>query len=129
MGLVGTRGADCSETKNGAARSVIIAGELTEIIGRRQAARISNSVLTDYILHRHGAPMIEFRKAWATASKKAVCAGRIFYDLRRSGVRNMIRSGVPQNVATKISGHMKTAMLRRYDACNEADLRPAAESV
>lgn len=117
------------ETKNGVARSVVIAGELTEIIGRRHAARMSNDVLTDYIFHRDGAPIIEFRKAWATAYKRAGCAGRIFHDLRRSGVRNMLRSGVPQNVAMKISGHMTTAMFRRYDVCNEADLRAAAESV
>jgi hypothetical protein len=41
----------------------------------------------------------------------------------------MIRSGVPQNVAMKISGHETTAMFKRYDIASEDDLRAAAESV
>ncbi len=117
------------ETKNGVARSVVIAGELTEIIERRQAARLSDNMLTDFIFHRGGERITEFRKSWASACKHAGCAGRLFHDLRRSGVRNMIRSGIPQNVAMKISGHETVAMFKRYDICDEADLRAAAESV
>jgi hypothetical protein len=41
----------------------------------------------------------------------------------------MIRSGVPQNVAMKISGHKTARMFRRYDICSEDDLRAAMESV
>jgi integrase len=117
------------ETKNGKPRSVVIAGELSAIIERRQAARLADGVLTDYIFHRGGLPVLEFRKAWASACRKAGCAGQLFHDLRRSGVRNMIRSGVPQSVAMKCSGHLTTAMFFRYDICDESDLKAAAESV
>jgi integrase len=117
------------ETKNNVARSVVIAGELTEIIGRRETARLWNGVLTDYIFHRSGRRITEFRKAWASACRKAGFADRIFHDLRRSGVRNMIRSGTPQNVAMKISGHETVSMFKRYDICNDDDLRAAAENV
>jgi integrase len=122
------------ETKSGVARSVVIAGELGEVIERRKAARSFKNPdgtlqPSPLIFHRDGERIIEFRKAWATACKKAGCAGRLFHDLRRSGVRNMIRAGVPQNVAMKISGHETVAMFKRYDIADEADLKAAAESV
>lgn len=122
------------ETKTKKARSVVIAGELAEVIERRKAARSykkpdETTAVSEFLFHRDGERIIEFRKAWATACKKAGCAGRLFHDLRRSGVRQMIRSGVPQNVAMRISGHATMVMFRRYDIANEADLKAAAEMV
>lgn len=115
--------------KNGEARSVVIAGELSGLIERRKQARLSNGVLTALVFHRDGAPIIEFRKSWASACKAAGVAGKLFHDLRRTAVRNMVRSGVPQNVAMKISGHKTASMFRRYDIANEEDLRLAMESL
>lgn len=113
------------------------------------------TTLSDHIFHRDGLPIREFRKSWARACVAAkvgmmTCAkcqdegkdlfclhckvatkyrGKIFHDLRRSGVRDMIRGGVPQNVAMKISGHKTASMLRRYDIASESDLRQAMLSV
>jgi len=116
-------------TKNGDARSVAIAGELVELIERRKQARLVRDVLTNFVFHRDGAPVQEFRKAWASACKKCGCEGRLVHDLRRTAVRNMVRSGVPQSIAMKISGHKTASMFRRYDIANEDDLRAAIESV
>jgi len=123
-----------SETKNSEARSVVIGGELIEVIERRKAARsFKNPDGTlqpcDYIFHRDGLRVTEFRKAWKTACRKAGCPELIFHDLRRSGVRNLIRAGVPQSVAMKISGHKTVSMFRRYDIGDDDDLRAAQESV
>jgi integrase len=116
-------------SKNGEARSIVLTGELAQIIERRRQARVVRDGLTHFVFHRDGAPVREFRKAWASACKKAGLSGKLFHDFRRSSVRDMIRSGVPQSIAMKISGHKTASMFRRYDIASEDDLREAMERV
>lgn len=55
--------------------------------------------------------------------------GLIPHDLRRSAVRDMIRAGVPQTIAMRISGHKTDAIFRRYDITDAADLLAAKNSL
>ena len=70
-------------------------------------------------------PVGDFRKAWASACRAAKVPGRLFHDLRRTAVRNMIRAGVPQTVAMSISGHRTIAMFNRYNIASQDDKREA----
>lgn len=77
--------------------------------------------------HGNGRQIAWFYDGWQTACEKAELAGRLFHDMRRSAVRNLIDAGVPQSVAMKITGHRTAAVFRRYEIRDGADTFAAVE--
>ena len=71
----------------------------------------------------------DFRKSWASACKPAGLSGMLRHDLRRTAARNLIRSGVPEVVSMRITGHRTRAVFDRYNIVSPADLQDAARKM
>jgi integrase len=115
-----------ADAKNDRPRVIPLVGLWGATIAERLRARVPGC---EFIFHRRGRKMGTFDKMFSSAAALAGCAGRTFHDLRRSAVRNMVRSGVPQSVAMRISGHKTDSVFRRYAIVATDDLRDAGEKL
>ena len=109
-------------SKNREPRQIVLTGELLELI--ECPRKLANGPL---IFHCDAHPIGDFRKSWKTACKLAGVSGRLFHDLPRSSVRNMVRAGAPERVAMSQSGHKTRAVFDPYNVTSEVDLRASQE--
>jgi integrase len=114
------------ETKNDDGRVVIMTDAVHQLL--TQCAMGKQSV--DFVFTRDNRkPVRDFRYAWEAICTEAGAPERLFHDLRRTAVRNMVRAGIPERVAMQISGHKTRAIFDRYHIVSESDLKQAAASM
>lgn len=106
-------------TKSKKPRTLPFTNELVEIL-----TALPNKDNWWYVFETKG-----LRDAWAKAVKAADFPNLVIHDLRRSAVRNMMRAGVQQVVAMRISGHSTTNIFQRYNIVDETDLHAAADLI
>ncbi|MCP4366586.1 MAG: tyrosine-type recombinase/integrase [Deltaproteobacteria bacterium] len=128
--------------------TVYLDDELREIFNLLWEGRKRSSKLTPFVFlnNKGNGPIENFRRSWNTACRKAglgygykiekkyvekwkykLPPGPILHDFRRTAVRNMVRSGIPERVAMMISGHKTRSVFDRYNIVSDADLKLATQ--
>lgn len=116
---------DPGETKSGDGRTIPLASELTEMLKFERLKHPDAETVFDF----GGETLRNFYKGWIAARQRAELPGLLFHDLRRSGVRNLVRAGVPERVAMAISGHKTRSVFERYNIVSGRDLKDAVNKL
>ncbi len=105
-----------------------------ELVLRNQREAVTNwerrhDTLCTSVFHWGGRPIGKLRRSWQRACAAAGLHGRLLHDFRRTAVRNLIRAGVQQAIAMKITGHKTDSIFRRYLIVDEELLAQATGAV
>lgn len=126
---------EVGETKNGEGRIIPLATEVVEVLKLQKQRTEAEYPGLPWVFHYNGERLQSFNKAWRTASKAAGLVDaadkptRLFHDLRRTAVRNLVRAGTSESVSMKVSGHKSRTVFMRYNVTTEADLQEAVANL
>lgn len=113
-------------TKSGEPREIPLTDTLLAVLERRRAQRDAAWPWSQWVFSRDGQRIVNFYTSWKSACERAKLDGAsLLHDLRRTGVRNLVRAGVPEKVAMLISGHKTRSVFDRYHIVQGDDLRDA----
>lgn len=130
------------ETKNREGRQFPLTDRLRGILRThldkcRQIATEQERIIPHLFFHYdgpyEGQQITTIQKQWKAARKAAglwhpgKAEHRIFHDFRRTAVRNLVRAGIREGVAMKMTGHKTRSVFERYNIVDEADLSRAGD--
>jgi len=129
---------EAARSKNRRGRVCYLPSDLREALraqlGRARDAEKQAGKIIPFVFpflsgpRRLGLPRRDFRKAWASACKAAGVPA-LKHDMRRSAARNLVRAGVSEAVAMKITGHLTRSVFDRYNIVSAGDLQDAARKL
>jgi integrase len=115
---------DAGTTKNDDGRVFPLTDDLRTLLKSRKTEcdqlKLAGTI-TPWVFQLGGRRVRCFYREWRQACTRAACPGRIPHDLRRTAVRNLVRAGVPERVAMKLTGHKTRSVFERYNIVSEAD--------
>jgi integrase len=127
---------DAADTKDREARRIPICDALNKILEKIPKAIHDKEIHKNHIFLFKGKPIRDIRTALRKACKKAgIPYGRgtkdgfVFHDTRHCFNTNMRKSGVPESVIMKITGHSTREMFLRYDTVDATDTRKAVDQM
>ncbi len=113
---------DPGATKNDDARPIPLVPELREMLAMQREKRDAEFPdCAKVFFDQAGAPITGLNTEWARACKAAGLVDaegnptKLLHDCRRTGVRNLVRAGVPEKVCMAISGHKTRSIFDRYN--------------
>lgn len=113
-------------TKNNQGRLVPLVKEVTEVLWQWKQRTLHRYPSSPWVCHFRGQRLERVPKgAWKAACDRVGLTGKLFHDLRRTAVRNMVRVGINERVAMAISGHKTRSVFDRYDIVSESDVMSA----
>ncbi len=127
---------DAVDTKDREARRIPICDALNKILEKIPKAIHDEAIHKNRVFLFKGKPIKDIRTALRRACRDAdipygrgVKDGFVFHDTRHCFNTNMRKSGVPESVIMKITGHSTREMFLRYDTVDGADTRKAVDQM
>ena len=122
---------DATDTKDREARQVPICDALYDIL-----KDLTRAIHDNHVFQFKGKPVKDIRTSLRNACNIAgISYGRgtkdgfVFHDTRHCFNTNMRKSGVPESVIMKITGHSTREMFLRYDTVDATDTRKAVDQM
>lgn len=110
-------------TKNNQGRLIPLVKEVTEALWQWKHQTLLRYPYCPWVCHFRGERLQRVPKTvWQKVCEQVGLKGKLFHDLRRTAVRNMVRAGISERVAMAISGHKTRSVFDRYNIVSELDL-------
>ena len=135
--VAGTVTIAVGDDKNERGRVFPLTAELRRVLLAQRTLRDKcrkRGILSPYVFVRISktglvAQVVAFLPAWHRATRKAGLPGKLPHDFRRTAARNLVRAGVPESVAMRLTGHKTRAVFERYNIVADSDLAAAAARI
>lgn len=119
---------DPQDTKNKEHREVYLTPEIMAMLTVQKSLYPLSPWVFPSKMKKNG-HISDFRVSWKKACEKAGFDKTTFHATRRSAIRDMSRSGTPEGIIMRITGHKTRSVFDRYNITSQEDIRQASQRV